>query len=128
MGRLLFATGAAIASGVLGLMASGSAAFAQTTGDVVRNYEHHHGSGMMWGGHQWGGFGMGFGFIFMLLLLAAVVVVIIFVVRAFGVGGMPNAPGETRRTGDTAVNILKERFAKGEIERDEFEEKRKLLE
>lgn len=69
-----------------------------------------------------------FGFVLMLLLLVAVVVAVIFVMRSLGVGGMPNVSGGPNRNGDKAVSILKERFARGEIDKDEFEERRKLLE
>lgn len=36
-------------------------------------------------------------------------------------------PGDTRSGGPTAVEILEERFARGEIDHDEFDERRRLL-
>ena len=81
----------------------------------------------MRGGHGgmmdgFGGFGMFFGFIFMLLFFVGSVFLIVWIVRQL-------APGGTSLTssGSNALEILKERFAKGEISKDEFAEMKKEL-
>lgn len=76
---------------------------------------------MMWGPWDggWWGFGMGLG---MLLFLALIVVGIVLLVRS------TVTPPEPRREGKTALDILDERFARGEIDRQEYEERRALLE
>jgi putative membrane protein len=79
-----------------------------------------------WGWHP----AMIFGPIAMLLILIAALVLIVRLGRGFchgayhGHGGCPHC-GYGR--GRAALDILEERFAKGEIEKNEFEEKRKLL-
>lgn len=73
---------------------------------------------MMFDGHGWG-FGGGFMWLFWILLI----VVIVWIVK--GVAG-GNSPG-TGRNEKTPLEILEERFARGEIDQDEFEQKRKLL-
>ena len=80
-------------------------------------WEHH----MMWGG---GWYGMIFGPLFMILVLAVVIAAAVFIVRS--VGG-PWQGGHTPPPARTAVDILKERFARGEIDKDEFEERRRVL-
>jgi putative membrane protein len=69
--------------------------------------------------HMWGGWG--FWWLFPLLMMIFMVVVCAFFVsRMFG----------HSRGGDTtssALRVLSERFAKGEISKDEFEEKRSIL-
>lgn len=95
-------------------------AWAQTPSDIER---------YAWGPHMmgWGGewYAMIFGPLFMILFLAVLVAVVVFVVR--GVGGQ--WPGATHNLppGRTALDILKERFARGEIDKDEFEERRRTL-
>ncbi len=75
----------------------------------------------MYGWH--GGWGMMlFGPLFMLLLVVGVVALVIWALRQHG-GVAPSAP-----PGRNAVDILKERFARGEIDKEEFEERRRLLE
>ena len=69
----------------------------------------------MFEGH---GFGGGVMWIFWILL----VVVILWAVKT-AAGSGTNSAGKQR----SALDILKERYAKGEIERDEFEQKRKDL-
>lgn len=75
---------------------------------------------MVWGdGHGW----MGFGWIFMLLFWGLVIVGLIALVRWLLVQGSAGrgAPG------NKALDILRERYARGEIERDEYEQKRRDL-
>ena len=68
------------------------------------------------------GFGMGFGGGFMWLFWILLIVVIVWAVKA--VIGSSSNPSEKRKS---ALDILKDRYAKGEIEREEFEQKRKDL-
>lgn len=80
----------------------------------------------MWGhigdyGWGWGWGGMGFGMLlFWGLLIAAIVLL------AKGSWGS-SACGKRERE-KSALDILKERYARGEIEREEFEQKKKDLE
>jgi putative membrane protein len=81
-----------------------------------------YGPGMMWGD---GGVGMFFfGPLFMIITLVAVVAAIVFLLR--WLGGMP-VSGPHLPMGKTALDILKERFARGEIDKAEFEERRRVL-
>lgn len=69
-----------------------------------------------------GGWGLGM-MLMMLLFLALIVVGIVFVVRSFSDGGrMAPRSGSNR-----ALDILDERFARGELDRDEYEERRRTL-
>lgn len=89
-----------------------------------RNGYYDHGHDMMWGGSQWGGFGMVLGPIFMILIVVGIVAGIIYLMRLFG------APGPTvnnHAAHDRALALLKERYAKGEIDSTEFTERKKLL-
>lgn len=85
---------------------------------------------MMWD-HGWGWHpGFLFGPFFMLFLLAFIVLCGFFLGRVFMHGGrgfrrFPDC-GNRGRYG-AAFDILAERFAKGEIDEAEFEDKRKLL-
>jgi putative membrane protein len=65
------------------------------------------------------GFGMGFGWIFWLILIAVVVWAV------FRITGSTKG-GRTSDRGDP-IQILKERYAKGEIEKDEFERMKREL-
>jgi putative membrane protein len=77
-----------------------------------------YGPGMMWGG---GWYGVLFGPLFMILLLVGVVVLVGFMSRWFGSSW--HAPPSPR----TPLDILKERYARGEIDKEEFEERRRVL-
>ena len=79
------------------------------------------GSGMM-GGSGFGVFGMFFGFIFMLLFVVGSVLLVVWIVRQFAPGGT-SAPQST----SNALELLKERFAKGEISKEEFADMKKEL-
>src|ERR1035437_5736094 len=85
----------------------------------------------MWGG-GWGWHpGMVFGCFVMLLALVGIVALIVLLVRCFGACHHWHRHGSCpicdRGHGRGALDILEERLAKGEIGKDEFEEKRKLL-
>lgn len=80
----------------------------------------------MWGymgDYGWGGmgFGMGFG---MLLFWGLLIAAIVMLVKGSWRGGNCNK----RERGKSALDILNERYARGEIERDEFEQKKHDLE
>jgi putative membrane protein len=68
--------------------------------------------------HEWHGFGGGVMWIFWILLA----VVILWAVKT-AAGSKTNSADKQK----PALDILKERYAKGEIERDEFEQKRRDL-
>lgn len=84
-------------------------------------YGWHMGPGMM----GWG-YGMGwFGTVIMAVFWVAVIVGIIFLIRWLVV----STHGSAHRGGseDSPLEILKRRYARGEINKDEFEEKKKDL-
>ena len=76
-----------------------------------------------WGMMPW--YGMVFGPIVMIIWLVIVVIVVTAVVRWLQGGTVGSLPllGTRKR----ALEILEERFAKGEIDKDEFQEKKRLL-
>jgi putative membrane protein len=77
---------------------------------------------MGWGG---GWYGMIFGPIFMILLLALVIAIAVLLVRWLGGPGQPTS--HQPPWASTPLDILKERFARGEIDKQEFEERRRVL-
>jgi len=78
---------------------------------------------MMWGydGFGYGGIGMGIGMLFFWGLIIAAIVVL---ARGFGA---KSGGGEPRLREKTALDILGERYAKGEIGKAEYQEKRRDL-
>lgn len=75
----------------------------------------------MW--EHWDEYGIGWGtsmLLFWLLLVAAIVLLSKFIWGSIFVSG--------RNYGKSAIEILKERYARGEIEREEFARKRRDLE
>jgi putative membrane protein len=77
----------------------------------------------MWGwtsGWDWVGMT-----VMMVLLLAVVIVAAVLVVRLLGAGERPG--GDTRPAPRSAMEVLQERFARGEIDEDEFKRRRALL-
>jgi len=78
---------------------------------------------MGWGG----GFGFGFGWIFMILFWGLIIWAIVALLRG-GMGhGFCGHNGQAHRE-KTPLDILKERYAKGEINKEEFEAKKRDLE
>ena len=87
------------------------------------------GYGPMWGygPHHFWGWGWGFhpfGMVFSALLILFLIAVVL---RMFGIGRWGRMHYHGYGRGGTALDILEERFARGEIDKNEFEEKRKLL-
>jgi len=64
----------------------------------------------------------------MIVFVGFVVALIILLVRWLGGSGHGHVAQPHIAPGKTPMDILKERFAKGEIDKDEFEERRKILE
>jgi putative membrane protein len=73
----------------------------------------------MWGHPMWGVWGLGMGFM-MLTFWILVIVAVVFLVRWLAAQG--RAPGA-----DPALDILRQRYARGEINREEFEIKKQDL-
>lgn len=88
------------------------------------SYGYEYGPHMMWGG---GWYGMIFGPLVMILVLAVAIAAIVLLVRWLGGSWHGAAPSHHAPPGRTPLDILKERFARGEIDKEEFEERRRLL-
>ena len=72
---------------------------------------------MMWEyGMGWGWFGM------MLFWLVPILLIAVVLKYSFGGGNRPNPGARDERQG--ALDVLEERYARGEIEREEFLKKR----
>jgi putative membrane protein len=66
-----------------------------------------------------GGFGMGF----MWIIWVVVIIAIILLAKGY----FSPAKKESEPIGESALNLLKKRYAQGEISREEFEEKKRDL-
>lgn len=109
------------ASVLLYAVLASAVAWAQTDGGGT--YPGPWGPGHMWGGWGWGH--MVFGSIFMVLFWGGLVVVIVLAVRWLG-GGPAGGTGAPP-AGSTPLDILQERFARGEIDAEEYEERKRVL-
>jgi len=78
---------------------------------------------MGWGG---GWYSMIFGPLFMILMLAAVIAVAVLLVRWLGGTWQGAAPDQVQQ-GRAPLDILRERFARGEIDKEEFDARRRVL-
>ncbi len=71
-------------------------------------------------GHMWdSGWGMIFGPLWMVVILALIVGVAIAIAKRLDGGSV--------RSNTESLNILKNRFARGEINKEEFEERRRVI-
>ncbi len=80
-----------------------------------------------WGGGAMGGYGYGLGWIFVVLFWALVIAGIVFLVKWLWHGKCMGMGMGMGMTGKSATDILKERYAKGEISKEEFEKMKKDL-
>lgn len=79
----------------------------------------------MWsdmGSYGWGWAGMGFGMISMVLFWVLIILGIVILVK-----WVASSSSGTQPPAKTALDILKERYARGEIGKQEFEEKKRDL-
>jgi putative membrane protein len=77
-------------------------------------HDYGMGPGMMWG--WWG-----IGFIFMIMFWGLIILGLIFLIR--WLAGVT----KTSKMEESALDILKKRYARGEINKEEFEQKKKDL-
>ena len=75
-----------------------------------------------WG--SYGGWGMGFGMVFMLLFWGLVILAIAALIRWLMT---QSSPGRSARD-KSPLEIVQERYARGEIDREEYEQKKRDLE
>jgi putative membrane protein len=73
------------------------------------------------------GFGFGIPGLGMILVWVVIIVAVVALVRLLA-GGFQGRAGGFQGRGTSARQLLDERFARGEIDRQEYEEKRRLLE
>ncbi len=78
-------------------------------------------------GHMmsWGWGHMMFGGVMMIVFWGGIILLVVLLVRSFGGRGKPG--GLAAPPSATPLDILKERFAKGEIDKKEYDERRKAL-
>ena len=99
--------------------AAGAAMADVAQGGGAGGYGYHPHMGGEWG---WGG--MFLGPLFGILFIAAIAVAIVLVIRAIGGGAETGRP---RSGGRAALDILDERFARGEIDIQEYENRKRVL-
>ena len=96
-----------------------AAALLAATPALAGQDDYRYGPGMMW---QGGWAHMAFGSIMMILVVAAIVVIVVVALRWIGGQTHPAASKQP-----TPLDVLKERFARGDIDVAEYEERRKAL-
>lgn len=81
-----------------------------------------------WG--EFGGWGMGFGIVFMFLFWALIILGIVVAIRWLirESQARPEQVGRTLPHDKTPLEIVQERYARGEIDREEYEQKKRDLE
>ncbi len=98
------------------LLTSVPATALMTVPAVAQTYGDHPHMG------AWGWGGMILGPIMMIVFIAVIVGAVVLVLRWTGLGGSAVAGGANK-----ARHILDERFARGEIDKDDYEERKRVL-
>jgi putative membrane protein len=93
---------------------------------LAQGYQDRH---YMWeGGWGWGH--MIFGSAMMIVFFGGIIVLVVLAVRWLGGSGSNSGHGmgqDSGSGGPSAIDILRGRFARGEIDKAEFEERRRVL-
>ena len=88
---------------------------------LAQGQGEYYGPHMMWGGY----YGMFFGPLMMIVFIAIIVGLVVLIVRWLGTG--QTSTQHSARSAAEPLDILRERFARGEIDKEEFEERRRVL-
>lgn len=95
--------------------------------NIVFNSAGHYNTGgkymMGYGGYGYGMMGFGWGFLMMIVILVAVIFSIIALVRFL----QRTSPNPSSNIGNKAMEILNERYARGEISDEEYKRKKAEL-
>jgi len=73
------------------------------------------------------GHASGFGFLIFPVMMIVMFIIIMFIMRIFGMGCSSHGGNHSAPADKTPLDILEERFAKGEIDQREFQDKKRLL-
>ena len=110
------------------LLGSGAAALVSAAGITAARAQPQrgYGPGMMWDyGYGWAH--MLFGTLMMILFVGGIVVLVALAVRRLSGSGHLGGGGGPQPRGSTPLDVLKERYARGEIDTQEFEATRRVL-
>lgn len=93
---------------------------------AMPSFAQAYGDRDVWWHPGWGLGHMMFGGFMMIAFWGGIILLVVLLVRWLG-GGSASGNASTSAPHRTALEILQERFAKGEIDKDEYQERRKLL-
>ncbi len=78
---------------------------------------------MHWGDYGWGmGWGMGLGWLFFILFWVLIILGVLYLIKLIAGGGRSK-----KTTEETPLDILKRRYAKGEISKEDFDKMKEDL-
>ena len=97
--------------------------FSTTNAWAQQSPGDHFGPHMMWNGGGW--YGLFIGPILMIIFIGIVVAVVVLLVR--WLGGSTSGISSSTASARDPLDILKEGFARGEIDKEEYEERRRVL-